>query len=92
MRAVLSGEALTMRDPPGLKAAAPQDANHFCVGRGLPKHIGTFDQNEDALGELALEKAKRDLVENNSTIFVEPDDLRLISHRPAVATVAGSAR
>jgi hypothetical protein len=69
-----------------------EDLEQKGINAGSEEMIGTFDRHEDALRELALEKAKRDLVENNGTIFIEPDDLELMSHRPAVAAVARGTR
>ena len=54
--------------------------------------IEAFHRRKDDLHELALEKARRDLLESEGTIFIKPDDLKLISHRPAVAAVARGTR
>ena len=42
-----------------------KDLEQKGIDAGSEEMIGTFGRREDALRELALEKAKRDLVENN---------------------------
>jgi hypothetical protein len=53
--------------------------------RGLPagseQMVEAFHRHEDLLRRLALEKAKRDLVETDGSIFLVPNDLSLLPTR-----------
>jgi hypothetical protein len=50
--------------------------------RGLPagseQMVEAFHRHEDLLRRLALEKARRDLIESDGTIFLAPRDLKLV--------------
>lgn len=69
-----------------------EDLEEKEIEAGSDEMIEAFHRRNDDLRELALEKARRDLVESDGTIFIKPDDLKLISHRPAVAAVARGTR
>jgi hypothetical protein len=54
-----------------------EDLEQKGIEVGSEEMIRTFHRHEDALRELALEKAKRELVKSDGAIFIGPDDLKL---------------